>query len=93
MHAALSPIYPYIIIRYSFIGYRGYDKDGRTTHDLIIVKPFTSSVAEFQKTIEEVNFFGSSDIADDVFGGLEQVPKLSWENSSRILFHIANAPW
>ena len=50
-HAALSSLFPDIKLRSSFIGYGDYDKDGRITQDQIIVKPFISSVALFQKTI------------------------------------------
>jgi hypothetical protein len=91
-NAALRAIFPDIQLRSAFIGYGDYDKNGDRTKDQIIVKPFTSNVSEFEKSIEEIKFSGGGDGAEDVFGGLEQVPKLSWLNSSKVLFHMADAP-
>jgi hypothetical protein len=88
----LRKIFPDIKLRSAFIGYGDYDKTGKRTKDQIIVKPFTSNVSEFEKNIEEIQFSGGGDEAEDVFGGLEQVPKLAWLNSSRVLFHLADAP-
>lgn len=91
-NSALRTIFPDIKLRSAFIGYGDYDKNGKRTNDQIIVKPFTSNVTEFEKNIEEIKFSGGGDEAEDVFGGLEQVPKLAWLNSSRVLFHMADAP-
>jgi hypothetical protein len=91
-NAALRAIFPDIKLRSAFIGYGDYDKNGNRTKDQIIVKPFTSNVSEFENNIEEIKFFGGGDGAEDVFGGLEQVPKLARLNTSRVLFHMADAP-
>lgn len=91
-HNELRDVFPDIKLRCALIGYRDYDKKGMETENQIIVKQFTSNQEDFEKIVEEIKCFGGDDGAEDIFGGLEQVPKLMWLNKSRILFHVADAP-
>jgi hypothetical protein len=72
----------------AFVGYRDHcDGDARIT-----VLNFTASILEFQSFMGSVAATGGGDAPEDVFGGIEEVSKLSWSKQTRILFHIADSP-
>ena len=72
----------------AFVGYRDHcDGDNRT-----VVLNFTTSIIEFQSFMGTVTATGGGDAPEDVFGGIEEVTKLSWSKQTRILFHIADSP-
>ncbi|XP_028404560.1 alpha-protein kinase vwkA-like [Dendronephthya gigantea] len=72
----------------AFVGYRDHC-DGT---DRTVVLNFTTSILEFQSFMESVSAKGGGDAPEDVFGGIEEVTKLSWVKQTRILFHIADSP-
>ena len=72
----------------AFVGYRDHcDGEDRT-----VVLNFTTSILEFQSFMGSVEAKGGGDTAEDVFGGIEEVTKLSWNKQTRMLFHIADSP-
>ncbi|CAF1079891.1 unnamed protein product, partial [Brachionus calyciflorus] len=60
--------------------------------DRVTVLPFTENIDSFKSFVTSVSATGGADQCEDIFGGLEEVNKLSWSNMSRILFHIGDAP-
>ncbi len=88
----LKSVYKNIKLRFSFIGYRDYDKKGNDLPNRILTSSFTSDIAQFEKFVTDIKPTGGGDGCEDVFGGLEQVPKLEWKNKSRVLLHICDAP-
>ena len=72
----------------AFVGYRDHC-DGAAR---IVVLDFTTSISCFQLFIATVPATGGGDAAEDVFGGIEEVTKLSWRKKTRILIHIADRP-
>ena len=72
----------------AFVGYRDHC-DGA---DRVVVLDFTTSILEFQSFMGSVGAKGGGDTPEDVFGGIEEVTKLSWSRQTRILFHIADSP-
>ncbi len=72
----------------AFVGYRDHC-DGA---DRVVVLDFTTSILEFQSFMGSVGAKGGGDAPEDVFGGIEEVTKLSWSRQTRILFHIADSP-
>ena len=72
----------------AFVGYRDHC-DGAAR---IVVLDLTTSILEFQSFMQTVTATGGGDAPEDVFGGIEEVTKLSWSKQTRILFHIADSP-
>ncbi|XP_046841768.1 alpha-protein kinase vwkA-like [Xenia sp. Carnegie-2017] len=73
----------------AFVGYRDHG-DG---DDRIVFLDFRESISEFETFVKAiVAKGGGGDRAEDVFGGIEQVTKLSWSKHTRIMLHIADAP-
>ena len=72
----------------AFVGYRDHC-DGNAR---IIILDFTESIIQFQSHMTAVTATGGGDAPEDVFGGIEEVTKLSWSKHTRILFHIADSP-
>ncbi len=72
----------------AFVGYRDHC-DGA---DRTVVLDFTTSILEFQSFMGSVAAKGGGDAPEDVFGGIEEVTKLSWSKQTRMLFHIADSP-
>ena len=72
----------------AFVGYRDHC-DGAAR---IVVLDFTTSTSDFQSFMATVPATGGGDDAEDVFGGIEEVTKLSWRKKTRILIHIADSP-
>ena len=72
----------------AFVGYRDHC-DGAAR---IVVLDFTTLILEFQSFMGSVAATGGGDEPEDVFGGIEEVAKLSWSKQTRILFHIADSP-
>ncbi|CAF1506026.1 unnamed protein product [Adineta ricciae] len=71
--------------RLAFIGYRDTDTDPEQLD-------FTDDVDTFYIFLEKLKLTSGHDRCEDVFGGLEIVPKLSWSNPNRVLIHICDAP-
>ena len=42
--------------------------------------------------MDSIEADGGEDVCEDIFGGLERVIELKWENSIRVLIHIGDAP-
>ena len=74
--------------QFAFVGYRDYG-DGA---DRITCLPFTINLDNFRSFVSNVKATGGADECEDVFGGLEEILKLSWSNMTRVLFHIGDAP-
>lgn len=77
-------------IRCSFVGYRDHnDGDKRIT-----LLPFTTNIDKFKSFVSGVEAVGhgNADICEDVFGGLEEVTKLDWQYTTKVMFHICDAP-
>lgn len=72
----------------AFVGYRDHC-DGAAR---IVVLDLTTSILEFQSFMGTVTATGGGDAPEDVFGGIEEVTKLTWSKQTRILFHIADSP-
>ena len=72
----------------AFVGYRDHCDGANRT----VVLNFTTSILEFQSFMGTVQATGGEDAPEDVFGGIEEVTKLSWSRQTRILFHIADSP-
>ena len=72
----------------SFVGYRDHSEGTKR----ITYQEFTQSIPFFKGFVGNVRAFGGGDAAEDVFGGIEQVCKLNWNQPTRILFHIGDAP-
>ena len=72
----------------AFVGYRDHCDGANRT----VVSNFTTSILEFQSFMGSVQATGGGDAPEDVFGGIEEVTKLSWSKQTRILFHIADSP-
>ena len=76
-------------LEFGFVGYRDYDDAIRfETLD------FTPDTSTFQTKLSSVVATGGGDQCEDVWGGLNEVSKLSWkvDNGARLLFHVADAP-
>lgn len=74
-------------IKYSFVCYRDYDANERTT-----VLPLTNDTI-FQNFINKIKCEPSRDNCEDVFGGLEEVTNLNWKKATKhFLIHIGNKP-
>ena len=72
----------------AFIGYRDHS-DGVNRISRL---PFTKDKEAFKTFVSSVSAMGGADECEDIFGGLEEVTKLTWTHMSRILFHIGDAP-
>jgi hypothetical protein len=88
----LKTTFPSFKLRSSFIGYRDYTKKGEDNENRIISFDFSSDIDKFENFVGNIQLLGGGDPCEDVFGGLEAVSKLKWENSSRVLLHICDAP-
>jgi len=71
----------------SFVAYRDY-KDGNNEY-----LDFTDDSSKFENFVARVRARGGADYCEDVFSGFDSVlNNLSWRNSIRMLYHIADAP-
>jgi hypothetical protein len=81
---------PTVRIRVGFCGYRDHC-DGS---DRLQIFDFTNSCNEFRNYIAaNVKATGGGDTPEDVLGGLNAaINRMSWRNTTRVLFHICDAP-
>ena len=84
----LKKMLPDLNFSVAFVGYRDHC-DGS---DRVVVLDFTTSIWEFRSFMGSIAAKGGGDVPEDVFGGIEEVTKLSWIRQTRILFHIADSP-
>lgn len=88
MVKSCETMYPDLCVRVAFVGYRDYCNGQRR----LVVHPFSSDISAFQRLVgSQVAAGGCGDFAD-VFGGLNEVDKLQWQASTRVLFHIGDMP-
>ncbi|GAX76652.1 hypothetical protein CEUSTIGMA_g4098.t1 [Chlamydomonas eustigma] len=56
---------------------------------------FSSDLSQFSTFVRSIQAKGGADQCEDVFSGLESLAKLSWKSqnqSSKVIFHLADAP-
>ena len=75
-------------LRFSFVGYRDISDGSKRVE----VFDFSNKEKNFRAFVDCLKATGGADECEDIFGGLEEVIKLEWKSSSRVLFHIADAP-
>lgn len=80
--------FPDLNLAVAFVGYRDHCDGAQRT----VVLNFTASVLQFKSFVGSVQATGGGDAPEDVFGGFEEVTKLTWNEPTRILFHIADSP-
>jgi hypothetical protein len=85
---SISKIYPDIPLRLAFIGYRDHC-DGEKRLEL---QNFTSEVSDFRRIVASQCPTGGGDTAEDIFGALKLAENLEWTASTRILYHVGDAP-
>jgi hypothetical protein len=74
-------------VRIAVVGYKDhYDYKSIETID------FTKSVSEVTSFLRSLTADGGSDTPEDVLGGLEEAMSLSWQQQTRCIVHIADAP-
>jgi len=75
-------------VRVAFVGYRDLGDGAPSIID------FTEDLKSFRSSMSSVVATGGGDLCEDVFGGLQEVQRLSWSENAgtRVLFHIADAP-
>ena len=77
-------------IKIAFIGYRHYDPTRTIT---ITVLSFAKDISQLQTHISQIKCEKTDHQFGDVFGGIEGVINLNWNNKTRkILFHIGCTP-
>ena len=74
-------------IRIAVLGYRDVF-DARRFEIL----DFRDNVEEVKKFLKNIEATGGDDVAEDVNGAFQKMLKLSWESSTRVVVHIADAP-
>eukprot|EP01038_Epipyxis_sp_PR26KG_P004837 gene4837-6780_t len=84
----LSRIYANLPLRIAFIGYRDH---GDLEHRLAVL-PFTTDLKAFREFVAKQPATGGGDGPEDVFGALNVAAALEWRSSTRILYHIGDAP-
>jgi hypothetical protein len=78
---------PDLELRVSVVVYRDFDCSPSTE-----MLPFTESITTFESFLGGIRATGGGDEAEDVASGLRLVAELPWKHSTRVLFHIADAP-
>ncbi|CAG8510604.1 11371_t:CDS:2 [Dentiscutata heterogama] len=79
---------PCIKIRIGFCGYRDHCDNSR-----IQIFDFTNSYEKFQQNLATLKASGGGDPPEDVLGGLNaSITQLSWNNGTRVLFHVGDSP-
>jgi len=81
-------IYPDAAFRFGCVIYRDFDlkENNYQTHD------FHENVGKLVSFLGSVEAQGGRDIPEDVNGGLQEVLKLEWANSTKCLIHFADSP-
>ena len=74
-------------IRIGVLGYR--DVHDRNRFETL---NFTDNVDEVKNFLASIKVEGGDDLAEDVNGAFQQMLKLKWESSTRVVIHIADAP-
>ena len=78
---------PDLVLRVSVVAYRDFDCSPSTE-----MLPFSKSISTFESFLGSIQATGGGDEAEDVASGLRLAVDLPWEYSTRVLFHIADAP-
>lgn len=74
-------------LRVAIVGYRDLcDKQP------VEVMPFTTNESQWINFLNALEATGGGDAAEDIFSGYEQILKLQWQNKTRVLIHIIDAP-
>lgn len=76
------------IVRFAFVGYRDHQGSGPRFE----VQDFTEDAGTMKRFVDRVEAKGGDDWPEDVVGGLLQLRALSWEGSTRVVVHVADAP-
>ncbi|KAK2604002.1 hypothetical protein QQS21_003838 [Conoideocrella luteorostrata] len=74
-------------VRIAVVGYKDHDDDPN-----IEFLDFTTSVADVHDFLSTLSASGGSDMPEDVLGGIKQAINASWQQQTRCLVHIADAP-
>ncbi|KAI9034684.1 hypothetical protein DFJ74DRAFT_650180 [Hyaloraphidium curvatum] len=87
---ALTEHFPQLTLKVAFVGYRDFDKNGKSEYEVADFAP----PADTRRRIASVKCRGGcgSDWPEDLLGGLDRASKLSWSSPARVLVHIADAP-
>eukprot|EP01038_Epipyxis_sp_PR26KG_P004836 gene4836-6778_t len=84
----VTGIYPNVLIRLAFVGYRDHENGFNRSIKL----NFTTSMIEFINLLKSVQPISNTDEPEDVLGGLQNAVVLSWQSATRILYHIGDSP-
>jgi hypothetical protein len=86
----LARLYPDVPLRMAIIGYRDHAYGDKRLEIL----RFTTKIAEvkaFVAILETIRHL-DNDSVEDVFGALKVAETMDWQSSTRILYHVADAP-
>ena len=75
------------VVRVAIVGYKDHNDSPNIQH-----LDFTTNVDLARNFLASLQATGGADTPEDVLGGLSQVLKLDWKQSTRQLIHIADAP-
>uniref|UniRef100_A0A0G4I9D3 Alpha-type protein kinase domain-containing protein n=1 Tax=Chromera velia CCMP2878 TaxID=1169474 RepID=A0A0G4I9D3_9ALVE len=79
---------PSLSLRLGFIAYRDHSDGPKRVETL----PFTSDVDDFTRFVGSVAATGGADEAEDIAGALQVANNFLWQQATKILFHIGDAP-
>ncbi|KAJ1569902.1 hypothetical protein HK096_010556 [Nowakowskiella sp. JEL0078] len=85
----LAVKYPDSIARFSFVGYKDFDKN--TLQPFYVVHDFNTAQAILDK-ISNLQCDGGDDFCEDVLGAFSQLTSLSWRAKTRLVIFVADAP-
>jgi len=78
------------IVRIAFVGYRDHCDGARRLEKLDFIE--STQPAAFEAKLQDCPAMGGGDGPEDVAGGLQSCAQLSWNSSTRLLIHFADAP-
>lgn len=83
----LKKDFKHLKARIAVVGYRDYGDEPR-----FLVKQFSPKLDVVKNYVASIMCKGGRDIPEDINGGLQNVLRLGWQNFTRSIIHIADAP-